>query len=134
MTPTGLDPLFDSALQVVNRSLAANRDHAVFGPVLRLADEHLEDHKANIVVYEDDPASKEAFYTVRWSDGALHLLTRGKGPHDTQWKVSREYLQSLVDEPERYVENPALLDLDWLATRLPDGLRQLTRWGTRAPE
>ncbi len=134
MPTQDLTDLFTEALAVVNRALAANRDHPVFGRVLGLAEGHLDGHKANIVVYEDDPAAKEGFFTVKWEDHGLRLLTVGKGPHDTQWKVSRAYLQSLVDDPETYVDNPARLDLDWLAHRIPDGARQLFEWGTKAPE
>ena len=134
MPDPAMDELFTDALAVVNRSLAANRDHALFGRILELADEHLEGHRANMVVYQDDPAERRAFFTVRWSAGHLELLTRGKGPHESEWKVSTEWLRSVRDDPERYVRNPALLDLDWLATRIPDGLRQLGRMGPRAPE
>lgn len=96
-------------------------------------DRHLDGHRATVLVYEDDPAHREASFTVRWSDGGLGMLTRGTGPHETRWKVSRRHLESPVGDPERYVDNPALLDLDWLATRVPDGLRHLGRWGPRAP-
>ena len=39
----------------------------------------------------------------------------------------REYLQSIVDDPQKYVDNPTKLDLDWLKYRLPDAASSMLK-------
>ena len=55
----------------------------------------------------------------------FEIQSRGKSEHDTEWKVSRDYLESVVDNPQEYIDNPAKLDLEWLKHRLPDAASTL---------
>jgi hypothetical protein len=117
---------FMEALDVVNRVLEANRGEGAYGTVLEAIDEHLEGHTATVEVYDDDPHAPFDAFTVRWTDGRFELRERGKGEHDSTWKVSARYLDSLIENPETYVQHPTRLDLDWLTERLPDEVRSLT--------
>jgi len=56
---------------------------------------------------------------VRFSNGRFELVGRGKreDPGIT-WTVSRGYLETVVEDPDRYLEHPEKLDLDWLKSRL----------------
>lgn len=117
--------LFMEALDVTNRALEANRGEGVYGELLEVLDEHLDGHRAAVALYEEDPAEPFDYFTIRYLDGRFELLERGRGEHDTEWKVSREYLASLGEDPETYIEDPWRLDLDWLADRLPDSVKGL---------
>lgn len=125
MTQPNTYDLFMDALDVVNRSMEANRGEGVYGNLIELFDDHLEGHRSAVAIYEDDPGAPFDYFTIRHLDGRFELAERGRGEHDSEWKVSREYLESLVEEPETYIEHPEKLDLDWLATRLPDSARAL---------
>lgn len=125
MTQPKTYDLFMDALDVVNRSIEANRGEGVYGNLLELFDEHLDGHRSAVAIYEDDPGAPFDYFTIRFIDGRFELVERGRGEHDSEWKVSRDYLDSLIEDPEAYIENPEKLDLDWLATRLPDAARTL---------
>ena len=114
--------LFMEALDVTNRALETNRGEGVYGKLLEIFDEHLEGHRAAVAVYDEDPAEPFDHFTIRFLDGRFELVERGKGEHDTQWKVSTDYLRSLRDDPEKYVEHPTRLDWDWVTDRLPDSI------------
>jgi hypothetical protein len=52
-------------------------------------------------------------------DNAFVLVSHSKaGDADSAWKVSVDYLRDVVDNPRRYIDNPALLAFDWLKQRL----------------
>ena len=119
--------LFTGALDVTNRSLEANRETKFFGTLIGAWDKFLEGHKAGVAVYDENPDQPFDYFTVRYANGKFQLQSRGKSEHDTEWKVSRRYLQSLVDDPQAYIDNPAKLDIDWLKNRLPDSAASLLK-------
>jgi hypothetical protein len=112
--------LFTGALDVVNRSLKENRDTKVIGTVISAFDKYLDGHKAGVEIYKEDPGKPYDYFTIRYHNKKFEIDSRGKSEKDTEWKVSQEYLESIVDDPQKYIDNPAKLDLDWLKHRLPD--------------
>lgn len=116
---------FMKALEVVNRVLEANRGKGAYGALLEAMDERLEGHTAVVEVYHDNPGDTFDAFTVRWTDGRFELRERGKGEHDSTWKMSTDYLDSLIDDPETYIRHPTRLDLDWLTSRLSDKVASL---------
>ena len=117
--------LFMDGLDVINRSLDENRDKGVYGKLIAAFDKFVDGHVAAAGVYQDDPKTPHDFFTIRYLKGRFELVERGKGEHDTEWKVSTEYLQSLVDDPQKYIDHPARLDLEWLKHILPDSASSL---------
>lgn len=120
MTRQPIDQLFTDALDVVNRTLEANRGEGLYGTALELIGDFIEGHRTVVSVYKDDPDAPFDAFTLRYRNGRFEKVERGKGEHDSEWKVSREYLESLVNDPDVYIEHPARLDLDWLASRVPE--------------
>lgn len=119
--------LFMDALEVMNRAMDANRGEGAYGRILDAMDDRLEGHASAVAVYDKDPDEPFDYFTIRFIGGRWELKERGRGEHDTEWKVSTDYLRSLVEDPESYVEHPARLDLDWIADRLPDELVSMAR-------
>lgn len=112
--------LFTDALDVTNRSLKENRDAGFFGKLVSAWDKYMDGHKAGVAIYDKEPKHPFDYFTIRYLNGKFEILSRGKSEHDTEWKVSRKYLQSVTEEPQKYIDNPLKLDLDWLKDRLPD--------------
>jgi hypothetical protein len=119
--------LFTEALDVTNRALDANRDSAFYGTLISGMDKYLDGHKAAVAVYDDDPQEPFDYFTVRYLNGKFEILARGKSEHDTEWRVSREYLDSVARNPDEYIEHPARLDIDWLRHLLPDSVNTLLK-------
>ena len=119
--------LFTGALDVTNKAIDENRDSGFYGALISAWDKYLDGHKAGVAVYDEDPDQPFDYFTIRYAHGKFELQSRGKSEHDTEWKVSREYLQSLVDDPQAYIDHPAKLDIDWLKDRLPDAAASLLK-------
>jgi hypothetical protein len=127
MTERDIYQLFDDALKTTNRALEENRGEGIYGALISAWDKYLDGHKAGVAIYEDDPGAPFDYFTIRYLNGKFEILSRGKSEHDTAWKVSREYLTSLADNPQVYIDQPAKLDIDWLKDRLPDAAASLLK-------
>jgi len=58
------------------------------------------------------------YYTLKISDGKILIDEHGKSASvDFEMTVSLEYIQTVVDEKEKYIENPLKLDWAWLRDR-----------------
>lgn len=59
---------------------------------------------------------------MRLDGGKLELVGRGKRDEaKISWTVSRDYLETVVEDPDRYVDHPEKLDLDAIKSRLGIG-------------
>jgi hypothetical protein len=103
-----IDHLFEGALEVVNRSLEANRREGGGGNAR-------EGHQTKVLVYEDAASVPSTAFALEYRDGRLELTQRWQSDVDSEWKVSRDYLSALVTHPEEYLKHPSRFDLDWLA-------------------
>ena len=117
--------LFMDALDVVNRSLKKNRGEGIYGKLIEGFDKYANGHVSAVALYGDDPKQPFDYFTIKFLDGRFELVERGKGEHETHWRVSKRYLESVVDNPQTYIDHPSKLDLDWLKTILPDSVSSL---------
>ncbi|HKL63677.1 MAG TPA: hypothetical protein VJ883_09940 [Woeseiaceae bacterium] len=127
MSDKDIYDLFTEALDVTNRALDANRDSAFYGTLISGMDKYLDGHRAAVAVSDDDPQEPFDYFTVRYLTGKFEILSRGKSEHDTEWRVSREYLDSVARNPDEYIEQPAKLDIEWLRHMLPDSVNTLLK-------
>lgn len=110
--------LFTEYLNVANAAVAAHKDETPYKQMIQAADKLAGDTRFGVEVYADDPDQPFESFTVRHREGRLELLAHGKQDADVDWKVSRDYLQKVVDDAQTYIDEPARLDLDWLRSRL----------------
>lgn len=127
MSEKDIYDLFMKALDVTNRSLEENRDSAFYGTLISGMDKYLDGHKAGVAIYDEDPKKPFDYFTLRYANGKFEIQSRGKSEHDTEWRVSREYLASLAENPDTYIKHPAKLDIDWLRHLLPDSVNSMLK-------
>jgi len=106
---------FTDALTTLNRVIEANRDKAVFGQLVKAGEKVANGLTISVGVYKTDPQNPYDYYTIRFEDAEFSLVEHGK-TEDAQfsWNLSEEYINSLAAEPDKYVDNPLLVDWDWL--------------------
>lgn len=127
MNDTDIYELFTQALTVTNRSLKENRGSGVYGALLSAWNKYLDGHRAGVAIYDENPDKPFDYFTIRYMNGRFELQSRGKSEHDTEWKVSRDYLRSLANNPQTYIDHPSRLDIDWLKDRLPDAAASMLK-------
>jgi len=113
-----IEHLFREALEVVNRSLESHRGVGEQG-TLEARERFLDGHQTKVLVYDDDPSAPFAAFAVEYREGRLEMVPRWQSDVDSEWSVSRAYLSALITHPDDGAEHPALLDVYWVAGRVP---------------
>lgn len=121
MGPDSRVTRFTEALNVMNSALAENKNSTPYKQILSAAEKLMDDKKLGIAVYESDPSSPFDYFTVRFRNGSLELVSHGKQDPDIAWKVSQDYLEKVRSNPDEYIQHPAKLDWHWLKDRLGMG-------------
>jgi hypothetical protein len=109
-----IDILFVSAVNVWNRALDTHRGSFPYKGILSELYELPDGRCAGIAVYEDDPESPIAGFTVRFHNGHVERVAAESRAEDTCWRVSVDYLGRVAANAEAFVRDPARLDWDWL--------------------
>lgn len=110
--------VFTRAINVINAALERNRDEVPYKQILDASRKAMEGRNLGVAVYESDPDAPFDWFTLRFQDSAFEIVAHGKQDPEIAWKVSRDYLEKVAENPDDYIENPARLDWDWLKSRL----------------
>jgi hypothetical protein len=110
--------LFTETLNVINAAMAKHADSALLKPLLSAGEKLLEDREIGVAIYDSDASAPFDYFTIRCRDRSFELVSHGKKHPDVTWKVSRDYLEKVADNPQDYIDNPIKLDWDWLRSRL----------------
>lgn len=98
---------------ICNTALAAHRDDAVYGSVLALLNQYASGDTITLKVVGE--ASREALYfTTRFIDGQFTPIREGEHDPDTGFVLEREFLETVVDRSDEYVDSPEKLDWSWV--------------------
>ena len=110
--------LFTQALNTLNSALAKHRDALPYKPLIAASEKVLADREVGVAVYKSDASNPFDYFTIRFREGSFELVSHGKKDPEIAWKVSQDYLEQVADDPEKYIDNPAKLDWDWLKDRV----------------
>ena len=110
--------LMTGALNVMNRAIQRNSDHFPYKEICALGRNLIGGKNLGVAVYAEDPDTPHDYFTIRWNNDQLELVSHGKEDPSIAWKVPESYLRDVVQNPEVYIEHPAKLDSEWLKQRL----------------
>jgi hypothetical protein len=106
--------LFTEALHVVNRALEAHKGSEFYQRFVSASAKHPADREYGIAVYDRDPSAPFDFFTLRFRDGSLEMISRATRAPQISWRIPRAYLERIVDDPEAFIEDPArVAGIDW---------------------
>lgn len=113
------EELFTRYLEVCNQALKHNGERFPFKQILGAA--QTNKHKeVEVCIIDDQPA---ASYVIHLSDYALSGEPKMSDFWDQEkrcvrprWRVTRSYLEDVIQNPEEYIRNPAKIDWEWLYT------------------
>lgn len=119
MKVTETTSLFTDALVTMNAAIEANEDKLPYRLFLEASKKLDVELTMGVAIYKEDPDTPHDYYTVNFHENRIELVSHGKEKDiDIAWKVSEDYLRKLQEDPDKYIQNPALLDWDWLKSRL----------------
>lgn len=119
MQPSSTYFCFLQALNIMNAALDLHRDSVRFRPILSLAEAELMGCDLVVAILGDDETGVPIEHvTIQLREGTFVLVSRSKTSDHIAWKVSERDLRDVASRPRRYLDNPWLLDFDWLKLRM----------------
>lgn len=109
---------FLQALNVMNVALEENRYSPIFQAMFQACSTGMESENLVVEVYGDDSDDVLDTFTIALKGPHFVLVSHGRVGDSAAWKVSEEYLHDVAQNPEKYVDHPSSLRLDWLKDRL----------------
>lgn len=102
----------------MNAALEMHRDSLLFQAMLKACDAELEGEDLGVAVYDEDADQPSDHFTIRMQEGSFAFVSHSQSSDGDDWEVSEDYLDQVIADPKRYIENPSLLSFDWLKQRL----------------
>lgn len=107
--------LLECFLDVCNRSILSNRDKFPFCQIWRAAERGMATKRVEFILVDDRP---KALCHISLVGGAIVPSEpdeeRSAPP---AVKINMSYVEDVVKEPEKYIEDPSLLNWDWMRVR-----------------
>jgi len=112
------DGLLKDYLRVCNKVLHENRNRFPYSQIWHAGEEALCGKSIRFAVYDDEP---KAQCEVTLAENRIKSGDDGKDRDPPTKRLSVQYLEDVVADPQKYIENPALIDWDWLKPKTPNG-------------
>lgn len=106
--------LFSRYLEICNQAMEANKDRFPFKQILAAAQSEQSSKNIEVCIINDNP---EGTYVIQLGDNKIIGESHESCDDcecDGQWRVTRSYLEDVVQNPEKYIQNPAKIDWDWM--------------------
>ena len=125
----GHSKIFQDYLSLCNMVLHANRDVFPYDKIFKAANESIDNDGHRDVTVLDEATHTETLYEVRYGDDGYYAteirskISCGGGDcagcsnncgEQDSWKITTGYLSHIMEKPDYYIKNPALLDWGWL--------------------
>jgi len=110
--------LLTETLGVINRAIEAHRDTSPCREIVAKTSGSHGPKLFAVAVCEGDPEQIVDHYTIRTHEGRFEMVEHGRSAPAVDWRVSVETLRGIVAKPDRYLNDPSKLPLDWLEVRL----------------
>jgi hypothetical protein len=109
---------FTQALNTINMALDRHSGELPYKQIIAAGEKLLGDRRLGVGVYKDEASKPYDYYTLKFENGAFQIVSHGKEDTDLSSVVSKAYLEDVAQNPERYIDKPYKLDLEWLKSRL----------------
>ncbi|MDG1287698.1 MAG: hypothetical protein P8P30_09085 [Rickettsiales bacterium] len=108
---TEYERLFRDYVKICNRALTVNKDIFPFKHIWNAAEAELQNGSVKIIIYDDEPKMN---YSLRLQNNKIDASACSHIGKDEPWYLNTSYLRRVVEHPDEYIDNPAMIDWDWL--------------------
>jgi len=109
------DGLLEQYLEICNKVMQQNRDRFPYSQIWQAGEQALSGRAVELAVVDDAP---KAHKCVTLEACKINSEPTGKAAEDPPvMRLSASYLEDVVAHPDKYIDNPSLIDWDWLTIR-----------------
>lgn len=101
---------------ICNTAIRQNEDSLVFGTALGVIKQLKSGDTISIKVVGGKEGETE-YFTTRFVDGVFTPIDKGKNDPDSQFTMTKDMLQDVLDHDDEYIEHPERLDWSWLTDK-----------------
>jgi len=109
------DELMRRYLELCNKALEANKDRFPYGSIWKAAEEAMDGNEVEFALVEDAPKAR---VQVSMKDAKIdfHECNCDRQGEVPIRRINAGYIRKMLEDPEKAIEDPSLLDWDWLKT------------------
>lgn len=107
--------LFQRYLEICNEALESNKDKFPYREIWEALKQREQDKNVKVRIIDDHPESDIMIKRQNQQLKAVPLKGEGKDETTEEWFVTKSYLEDVVKHPDSYIENPALINWDWIS-------------------
>ena len=112
--PQSTENLVKQYLNICNNVLIKQRHTVPFKEIIGLIDRIIDNEETITLKVVDDQGDTVGLYTTTFMIDEFKPIEARIHNQDTQFVVSRRYLEKVVDNADDYMAHPLKLDWDWL--------------------
>lgn len=109
------DKLFQQYIDVCNKALEKNKDVFPYKQILSATESLINDKKISMDVFDDRPKAR---FNIQMNKSRFELTEPEESDDTHAWHLNASYLEEVVNNPDKYINNPAKIDWDWLKSRV----------------
>lgn len=117
MSPDSTDNkiLFQRYLEICNKALENNKNRFPYKEILKALEGLQEDENIKVCIIDDHPQAELIMKRHNDSVTAIPCSKKLRALNAKRWNVTKSYLEDVTKNPEMYIENPALINWDWIS-------------------
>ena len=98
---------------ICNTAISQNEDSLLFGAALGVINQLKSGDAISIKVIDEQTGETE-YFTTKFVNGAFTPIEKGKNDPDSQFTMTKDMLQDVLDHDDEYIAHPERLDWRWL--------------------
>lgn len=107
--------LFERYLEICNKALENNKKRFPYKEILKALHTMRESDNVEVRIINDHPQPKIMMKRKDETVEAFPCTDEAEALNAKKWNVSKSYLEDVIRNPDIYIENPALIDWEWIA-------------------
>lgn len=106
--------LFKEYIEICNKAIAEHQNQFPYKEMISLSESCIRDSTIDLAIYDDMP---KGVFSLHFKDKKLVTESNLTDPKKA-WRMNLSYLEKVVENPQKYIDHPEKLDLDWLKSRM----------------
>jgi translation elongation factor EF-Tu-like GTPase len=101
---------------ICNTAITQNEDSLLFSAALGVINQLKSGDEISIKVVDKQEEVTE-YFTTRFVDGVFTPIVKGENKPDSQFTMTKDMLQDVLEHADEYIAHPEKLDWSWLTEK-----------------